>query len=266
MDGKYDFKNVAADELSHSILKQAPTKAESTDPENEIEHRLYYLGKDIYAHTQTPIEAPQTEEEVVRIGELSATVPWPGIEKIEEKYQQLHSENQTVRAADAVDWEEVTRFKPMLEIYCINLPSRLNQIYFHDQKLYVNAEKLGIYGDDLEIHPTDHETKKAVWDTICELTESKQPSHLESPHLPIELDFNPIFEWELRAGLLVELGAFKWASKTAKTVALRENGLKQTEIAEVLDIDQSTVSKNLTRAKNILARVQWTLNNKPDIK
>jgi hypothetical protein len=265
MNVEHDFKNVTADDLSQSILKQAPTNAGSTDPEKGIEHRLYHLGKDIYAYSQTPTEKQQRDEEIINVGKVSAAVPWPGIDKIRQKYQELYSDSEDVKKADNIDWDEVTTFEPMLEIYCTNMPSRLNQIYFNSQTIYVNAEGLGIYGDELEKHPTDNETKKALWNTICKLVDSEQPKHLESPHFPVELAFEPVFEWELRAGLLVEFGAFKWASETAKTVALREKGLKQTEIAEVLDIDQSTVSKNLTRAKNILARVYWTLENKPKI-
>lgn len=265
MGVEHDFEEVTPDELSHSILKQIPTKTEPTISEDGGEHRLYYLGRSIYAHTLTPQGKDQSEEEIIEIGKASATVPWPGVDKIREKYQELYSEVESVKAADGINWDEVSQLKPTLEIYCTDLPSRLDQIYFNGQELYVNAEKLGVFGDELEKGTAGGETKKAIWKAICELVDTEQPKHLNSPHLPIKFGFDTIFEWELRAGLLIELGVFKNAGETAKTVALRERGLKQTEIAELLDIDQSTVSKNLTRAKDTLARARWTLDNQPEV-
>jgi len=67
--------------------------------------------------------------------------------------------------------------------------------------------------------------------------------------------------WELRALELHQNGVFRGMMETARVEALRETGKRPSKIADILDVNPSTVTRHKTRADEWLDRADWTVKN-----
>ena len=67
--------------------------------------------------------------------------------------------------------------------------------------------------------------------------------------------------WELRALELYQNGVFRGMMETARVQALRETGMRPSDIASVLDVNPSTVTRHKNRADEWLNRAEWTAEN-----
>lgn len=65
--------------------------------------------------------------------------------------------------------------------------------------------------------------------------------------------------WQLRAVELEQHSVLP--RQTARVQALREQGMQQREIADMLGIDKSTVSRHVSRADDHIKRAEWTVEN-----
>lgn len=65
--------------------------------------------------------------------------------------------------------------------------------------------------------------------------------------------------WQLRAVELRQQSVLP--RQTARVQALRETGMRQREIADTLDIDDSTVSRHVSRADDLIEQAQWTVDH-----
>lgn len=74
----------------------------------------------------------------------------------------------------------------------------------------------------------------------------------------LKFDVEP---WELRALELHQNGVFGRMRETARVHALRETGKQPTDIADMLGVNPSTVTRHLNRADEWLARANWTVTN-----
>jgi hypothetical protein len=100
-------------------------------------------------------------------------------------------------------------------------------------------------------------TKRALSDAVAGLRNSWLKPHLE---YQVSLDFE-VEPWELRALELHQNGVFRGMMETARVQALRETGKRPSEIADVLDVNPSTVTRHKTRADEWLDRSDWTVKN-----
>lgn len=74
-------------------------------------------------------------------------------------------------------------------------------------------------------------------------------------------NFNTLDPYKLRAIELVHNGVYYNKPAVAIVQALREEGLSQKEIANKLDKDKSTISKQVSVAKNLTERSRWHSTN-----
>lgn len=82
------------------------------------------------------------------------------------------------------------------------------------------------------------------------------------PHLDYEVNLKfDIGPWELRALELQQNG--RLPEKTAHVAALKESGLHNYEIAKKLDIHESTVTRQVKRAKRMINEAEWLVENGP---
>ena len=102
----------------------------------------------------------------------------------------------------------------------------------------------------------DH-ARQALSDAVANLRNSWLKPHLE---YEVSLDFE-VEPWELRALELYQKGVFGGMIETARLQALRETGKRPSEIADVLDVNPSTVTRHKNRADEWLDRADWTVEN-----
>lgn len=76
-----------------------------------------------------------------------------------------------------------------------------------------------------------------------------------------EIEFETLDPYMLRAIELVQNGVFHNNAAVAVVQALLEEGLSQREVAEKLDKDESTVSKQASVAQNLTQRARWQAAN-----
>jgi hypothetical protein len=123
-----------------------------------------------------------------------------------------------------------------------------------------------------------HETKHAIKDVGIEDTPdgiaqdavraalsaavNKHCDRWRNPHAEYigRLKFE-VEAWELRALELNQNGVFGGMMETARVQALRETGKRPSEIADILDVNPSTVTRHKTRADEWLDRAHWTVEN-----
>ncbi|MFC6723407.1 hypothetical protein ACFQE1_03155 [Halobium palmae] len=74
----------------------------------------------------------------------------------------------------------------------------------------------------------------------------------------LEFEVDP---WELRALELYQNGVFRGMIETARVQALRETGKRPSEIADILDVNPSTITRHKNRADEWLDRAKWTVEN-----
>jgi hypothetical protein len=102
----------------------------------------------------------------------------------------------------------------------------------------------------------DH-ARQALSDAVANLRNSWLKPHLE---YEVGLDFE-VESWELRALELHQNGVFRGMMETARVQALRETGKRPSEIADILNVNPSTVTRHKTRADEWLDRADWTVAN-----
>lgn len=85
--------------------------------------------------------------------------------------------------------------------------------------------------------------------------------YAEHCQLAAVLEFEPYEDWEMRAIELLHNSAYANKPEIAKTKALLEEGLNQSEIAEKLGKSPSTVSHQVSEMENINQRVEWHSQN-----
>lgn len=82
------------------------------------------------------------------------------------------------------------------------------------------------------------------------------------PHLEYEVDLKFEAEpWEFRAIELEQNSPLP--RETARVAALKEEGFRNSVVAKVLDIHDSTVSRQLDRAKRMIDESEWLVENRP---
>lgn len=90
----------------------------------------------------------------------------------------------------------------------------------------------------------------------------KRRDHYLRPHLEYEVKMEfEIEPWELRALELQQQSVLANKPELAKVKALREEGHRQAEIAEMLEKSPSTVSRQVSQLEEWEARAEWTVRN-----
>lgn len=114
--------------------------------------------------------------------------------------------------------------------------------------------------DDAGLETDDHGMVEDVTrQGLVEAVRQKRNSWLK-PHLEyevhLEFDTTP---WHLRALELEQNSVLP--EKTARVVAMLEAGLTQSEVADELDVNPSTITRQRKRANRMIDEAKWTVEN-----
>jgi len=265
---EYDFETARPEHISPTDLTWQREAVRSTHMGTGNTHSLYRIGRDLFVHTKTANKDNPTGEQILAVGHATATVDIPEPDWPLESLENLDIEIDDNIRAKLEEESAIQKILRSIEQRVKTNPADFDNTYFDGETVYVDAESharaffQGLFNIDKDLDLLDR-----MYEIFCEIatTDRTEPEVFNVPHVPVEFSLEEIYFWELRAELFVEYGSFKGADQTAKTAALNERGFKQTEIADILDIDQGTVSRNLGRAVDIRERADWTLKNVPEI-
>lgn len=121
-----------------------------------------------------------------------------------------------------------------------------------EEAMYYEADRavtdVGV--DDVQGIATDI-VRKALYEIVKGIGNSRQEN--VDYIATLEFEASP---WKIRALELRQNGVFSAMPRTAEVQALRESDRSQSEIADLLGMDPSTVSQHSTRADDVLGRAQ----------
>lgn len=166
--------------------------------------------------------------------------------------------------------DKVTVYSTSMDVQPV-LESRINRIY--DDIDALSERKGGEIGlsdaeqeqlDVLrEIEPLTEEQldSLSVIPDIVKRPHTEGIDHAENSSLVGEVTFDPLERHELRTIELVHSSVFKNNPSVALVYALSEEGVQQSHIADRLNKTEGTVSKQLTKAEDLIQRARWTTEN-----
>jgi len=154
-------------------------------------------------------------------------------------------------------YHEISRFQDAMEDYIDNKHQKIERYEEYkdndEKNYYEEYEDYSRLGDDQYHHIGEVLEAAISWEH-----EDIVP-YAEHCQLAAILEFEPYDEWEVRTIEHLHNGILVNKPSLARTKALLEQGLTQSEIAEKLGKDPSTVSRQVSSITALEQRAEWSL-------